>query len=51
MKEDILEQIKNYEEIIKNKPIYTNEFVLACGAKQALEWVILKLEDMKENDR
>ena len=48
---DILEQIKNYEKIIKNKPIYTNEFVLACGAKQALEWVILKLEAMKENDR
>ena len=51
MKEDILEKIKSYKEIIKNKPIYTNEFVLACGAKQTLEWVILKLEDMKENDR
>lgn len=49
--EEINEKIKNYSDIIRERPIYTNEFVLACGAKQALEWVILKLEAMKENGR
>lgn len=39
-KKEIIEKLKEYEEIKNKSNWFSNEFTLACGAITALEWVL-----------
>lgn len=46
--QEIKEKLNIYKQIKNNALVFTNEFMLACGAITALEWVLGK---EKENER
>ena len=39
-RDEIIEKIKIFKQIKEKSAIFTSEFELACGAIQALEWVV-----------